>query len=377
MDITQLLSFCMQQGASDLHLSAGNPPVFRLYGELRRVKTEPLEAEEIQAMLFAVMSKEQREDYTAEKELDFAIAFGEHSRFRVNIFKSRNGMSAVFRVIPSKIPTLADLDMPAIFRQFCSLDRGLVLITGPSGSGKSTTLAAMIDHINSTQKKHVITIEDPVEFVHRSKKSLINHRELGSDTHSYGRALRAALREDPDVILVGELRDYETISLALTAAETGSLVFATLHANSAPKTIDRIIDVFPREEKDMVRAMLASSLQGVVSQQLLKRKGEEGRIAAFETLVATHAVRNLVREGKVYQLASVMQTGARHGMMTMEDAITDLVAHNMVDRKEAYRGLATALDLDKSSIEDMAYLNALGGEDTLGHFSGERKAYGF
>lgn len=377
MDITQLLSFCMQQNASDLHLSAGNPPVFRLYGELRRVKADPLEAEDIQAMLYSVMSKQQREDFTAEKELDFAIAFGEHSRFRVNIFKSRNGMSAVFRVIPSKIPTLNDLDMPPIFRQFCSLDRGLVLITGPSGSGKSTTLAAMIDHINRTQKKHIITIEDPVEFVHRSQKSLINHRELGSDTHSYGRALRGALREDPDVILVGELRDYETISLALTAAETGSLVFATLHANSAPKTVDRIIDVFPREEKNMVRAMLASSLQGVVSQQLLKRKGEEGRIAAFETLVATHAVRNLVRAGKIYQLASVMQTGARHGMMTMEDAIADLVAHNMVDRKEAHRGLATALDLDKASIEDMAYLNAMGGEDSLGHFSSDRKAYGF
>lgn len=344
MDITQLLAFVMQNNASDLHLSANNPPIVRVYGTLKRLKAEPLTNEDIRGMLYSIMTDDQRAEYEKNLELDFAISFGEKARFRVNSFTNRNGSAAVFRTIPSVVPTMEELDLPPIMRRFAELEKGIILVTGPTGSGKSTTLASMINHINETMPKHILTVEDPVEFFHTSKKALINHRELGTDTHSFSRALKSALREDPDVILVGEMRDHETISLALTAAETGHLVFGTLHSNSASKTIDRIIDVFPTGDKEMIRAMLSSSLQGVVAQTLLKRKGGEGRVAAFEVLVGTNAVRNLIRENQISQMYSMIQTGSRYGMITMEDSIESLLDQGIVDEEEARAALMKATD---------------------------------
>ena len=298
MDITQLLAFVMQNNASDLHLSAGNPAIVRVYGSLKRLKADPLTSDNIRTMLYSIMTDDQRADYEKDLELDFAISFGEKARFRVNAFTNRNGSAAVFRTIPSVVPTMEELELPSIMRRFAELEKGIILVTGPTGSGKSTTLASMVNHINENMGKHILTVEDPVEFFHTSKKSLVNHRELGADTHSFARALKSALREDPDVILVGEMRDHETISLALTAAETGHLVFGTLHSSSAAKTIDRIIDVFPTGDKEMIRAMLSSSIQGVIAQTLLKKAGGSGRVAAFEVLVGTSAVRNLIRENQ-------------------------------------------------------------------------------
>ncbi|MDY0028825.1 MAG: type IV pilus twitching motility protein PilT [Pseudobdellovibrionaceae bacterium] len=344
MDITQLLAFVMQNNASDLHLSANNPPIVRVYGTLKRLKAEPLTNEDIRGMLYSIMTDDQRAEYEKNLELDFAISFGEKARFRVNSFTNRNGSAAVFRTIPSVVPTMEELDLPPIMRRFAELEKGIILVTGPTGSGKSTTLASMINHINETMPKHILTVEDPVEFFHTSKKALINHRELGTDTHSFSRALKSALREDPDVILVGEMRDHETISLALTAAETGHLVFGTLHSNSASKTIDRIIDVFPTGDKEMIRAMLSSSLQGVVAQTLMKRKGGEGRVAAFEVLVGTNAVRNLIRENQIPQMYSMIQTGSRYGMITMEDSIESLLDQGIVDEDEARAALMKATD---------------------------------
>ncbi|OIQ89146.1 twitching mobility protein [mine drainage metagenome] len=336
MDITELLAFTQQTKASDLHLSSGVPPVLRVNGELKPIKSPPLTPDQIKAMLYDIMSEAQRTDYERDHDLDFAIAFGDTARFRVNAFVINRGPAAVFRTIPSLIPSLEDLQAPAIFRQFAEFEKGLVLVTGPTGSGKSTTLAAMIDHINQTAAKHILTIEDPVEFVHPSKRSLINHREVGPHTKSFARALKSALREDPDVILVGELRDHETISLALTAAETGHLVMGTLHTSSAAKTIDRIIDVFPAGDKEMVRAMVAGSLQAIISQTLLKRSGG-GRVAAHDILIGTPAVRNLIRENKIPQITSMMQMGQRFGMQTMEDAVRALVEQGMVDPAEMDR----------------------------------------
>ncbi len=349
MDITQLLAFVMQNNASDLHLSASNPPIVRVYGSLKRLKAEPLTSDNIRNMLYSVMTDEQRADYEKNLELDFAISFGEKARFRVNAFTNRSGSAAVFRTIPSIVPTMEELELPAIMRRFAELEKGIILVTGPTGSGKSTTLASMIDHINETMGKHILTVEDPVEFFHTSKKSLINHRELGADTHSFARALKSALREDPDVILVGEMRDHETISLALTAAETGHLVFGTLHSNSASKTIDRIIDVFPTGDKEMIRAMLSSSLQGIIAQTLLKKAGGQGRVAAFEVLVGTSAVRNLIRENQIPQMYSMIQTGARYGMITMEDAIKGLLEQGLVDEEEARTALQKATDDDSGN----------------------------
>lgn len=339
MDITQLLAFVMQNDASDLHISAQNPPIVRVSGLLKKVKADPLTSDDIRTMLYSIMTDDQRGEYEKELESDFAISFGEKARFRVNAFNTRNGAAAVFRTIPSVVPTMEELDLPLVMRRFADMEKGIVLVTGPTGSGKSTSLAALINHINETQQRHILTIEDPVEFFHTSKKSLVNHRELGMDTHSFARALKSALREDPDVILVGEMRDHETISLALTAAETGHLVFGTLHSSSAAKTIDRIIDVFPGSDKDMIRAMLASSLQGVIAQTLLRKAGGKGRVGAFEVLVGTGAVRNLIRENQIPQMYSMMQTGSRYGMVTMEEAVESLLEAGTIDEDEARRVL--------------------------------------
>ena len=344
MDLTQLLAFAMQNNASDLHLSATNPPIIRVNGLLKRVKTDPLTSDVIRTMLYSVMSEEQRAAYEKDYEIDIAISFGEKARFRVNAFNMRNGAAAVFRTIPSDIPTMEEINLPPVMRKFAELEKGIVLVTGATGSGKSTSLAAMINHINITKAKHILTIEDPVEFFHTSKKSLINHRELGRDTHSFKNALKSALREDPDVILVGEMRDYETISLALTAAETGHLVFGTLHANTASKTIDRIIDVFPTGDKEMVRAMLSSSLEGVIAQTLLRRADGSGRVAAFEVLVGTNAVRNLIRENQVPQIFSMMQTGSRYGMITMQEAVNNLLQQGLITPEDAEATLMKASD---------------------------------
>lgn len=346
MDITQLLAFVMQNDASDLHLSAGNAPIVRVYGSLKRLKSDVLTNEVIRGMLYSIMTDEQRSDFEKNLELDFAISFGEKARFRVNAFTNRQGSAAVFRTIPSVVPTMEELDLPPVIRRFAGLEKGIVLVTGPTGSGKSTTLASMVNHINDTMPKHILTIEDPVEFFHTSKKSLVNHRELGADTHSFARALKSSLREDPDVILVGEMRDHETISLALTAAETGHLVFGTLHSSSAAKTIDRIIDVFPTGDKEMIRSMLASSLQGVVAQTLLKRATGKGRVAAFEILVGTNAVRNLIRENQIPQMYSMIQTGSRYGMVTMEDSVHNLLEGGIIDEEEARVVLAKTTDED-------------------------------
>ena len=344
VDLTQLLAFTMQNNASDLHLSATNPPVIRVDGKLKRVKADALSTDDVRQMLYSVMSEDQRAVYEKDFEIDLAISFGEKARFRVNAYNTRNGAAAVFRVIPSDIPTMEDLDLPAAMKKFARLEKGIVLITGPTGSGKSTTLASMINHINTTQNKHILTIEDPVEFFHTSKKSLINHRELGRDTHTFKSALKSALREDPDVILVGEMRDYETISLALTAAETGHLVFGTLHSSSAAKTVDRIIDVFPSGDKEMVRTMLSNSLEGVVAQTLLRRAGGSGRVGAFEILIGTNAVRNLIRENQVPQIYSMMQTGMRYGMITMAESINNLLIAGVISPEEARTALAKASD---------------------------------
>lgn len=344
MDLTQLLAFTMQNNASDLHLSATNPPMIRVNGQMKRIKSEALDSDAIRSMLYSVMSEDQRAAYERDYEIDMAISFGEKARFRVNAFNTRTGAAAVFRTIPSVIPTMDELELPPAIRKFAELEKGLVLVTGATGSGKSTTLASLINQINSNKNKHILTIEDPVEFFHTSNNSLINHRELGRDTHSFQAALKSALREDPDVILVGEMRDYETISLALTAAETGHLVFGTLHANSASKTVDRIIDVFPTGDKEMVRAMLSSALEGVVAQTLLKKEDGSGRVGAFEVLVGTNAVRNLIRENQVPQIFSMMQTGSRYGMITMEEAINNLLIQGRISEDEARHALMKASD---------------------------------
>ena len=361
MDLTQLLAFTMQNGASDLHLSAGSPPIIRVHGILKRVKSDALSSDDIRTMLYSVMTEDQRAEYEKNMELDFAIALGEKARFRVNGFTTRLGSSAVFRTIPTEVPTMADLDLPPIIRRFADLEKGIVLVTGPTGSGKSTTLASMINHINTETPKHIITIEDPVEFFHTSKKSLINHREVGMDSHTFARALKSSLREDPDVILVGEMRDYETIALALTAAETGHLVLATLHSSSAAKTIDRIIDVFPTGDKSMVRAMLANSLQGVVAQTLLRKADGSGRVGAYEVLVGTNAVRNLIRENQIPQIYSMMQTGSRYGMKTMEDAITELYDAGIIEKEEARKAMLRTAEEEDNERDGEYAAGSLGG----------------
>ncbi len=324
MDITQLLAFSVKNGASDLHLSAGEPPLIRVDGDMRRVNMPSMEHKEVHSMIYDIMNDKQRKTYEENWEADFSFEIPGVARFRVNAFNQNRGSAAVFRTIPSKILSLEDLDAPAIFKKIADKPRGLVLVTGPTGSGKSTTLAAMVDYKNDTDYGHILTIEDPIEFVHHSKKSLVNQREVHRDTQSFDNALRSALREDPDTILVGEMRDLETIRLALSAAETGHLVFGTLHTTSAPKTIDRIVDVFPAAEKDMVRSMLSESLEAVISQTLLKRTGG-GRVAAHEILMGTRAVRSMIRENKIPQMKSALQTGAADGMQTLDQGLQKLM----------------------------------------------------
>ncbi|MEZ5530696.1 MAG: type IV pilus twitching motility protein PilT [Porticoccaceae bacterium] len=334
MDITELLAFSVKQGSSDLHLSAGLPPMIRIDGDMRRVNLPPMEHKEVHQLVYDIMNDKQRRDYEEFLETDFSFEVPGVARFRVNAFNQNRGAAAVFRTIPSRVLTLEDLGFGQVFRNLSMLPRGLVLVTGPTGSGKSTSLAAMVDYVNENRYQHILTIEDPIEFVHESKKCLVNQREVHRDTHGFSEALRSALREDPDIILVGEMRDLETIRLALTAAETGHLVFGTLHTTSAAKTIDRIVDVFPAAEKSMVRAMLSESLQAVISQTLMKKIGG-GRIAAHEIMIGTPAIRNLIREEKIAQMYSAIQTGAAHGMQTMDQNLHRLVGQNVITREAA------------------------------------------
>ncbi len=354
MEITDLLIFTDKNKASDLHLSTNNPPVLRIHGEMTPYKDgQAMSADDVKRMLYSIMTEQQRSDFERELEIDFAISLGKDMRFRVNAFTTLNGPAAVLRTIPTKILSLEDLNAPSILKKLCNLHKGLILVTGPTGSGKSTTMAGMIDHINANEGKHIITIEDPVEFIHVSKKSLINQREVGKSTKSFAKALKSALREDPDVILVGELRDIETIQLALTAAETGHLVMGTLHTSSAPKTIDRIIDVFPANDKEMVRAMLSVSLEAVVTQSLLKRTGG-GRVAAHEIMLATGAVRNLIREAKIPQIYSMMQMGSKLGMQTMRDCIFGLMEQNIITEAVARTALASSSSDDAEGADPLA-----------------------
>ncbi|MDX2169113.1 MAG: type IV pilus twitching motility protein PilT [Deltaproteobacteria bacterium] len=343
MDITELLTFAHRSGASDAHLAAMEPPRLRINGDMKKIEHPALSAEEVHNMVFDIMSDGLRRQFQETNDVDFSFELGDLARVRVNVFRGRRGEGAVFRTIPTKVMTVEDLGLPSILKEICDKEKGLVLVTGPTGSGKSTTLAAMIDYINESFEGHILTIEDPIEFVHHSKKCLINQREVGPHTMSFSAALRGALREDPDVILVGEMRDLETISLALTAAETGHLVFGTLHTSSAPKTVDRIIDVFPAAQQEQIRIMFSESIQAVITQTLLKKRAG-GRIAALEILIGTPAVRNLIREGKIHQIPSAMQTGQKVGMQTLDMALIDLVRRNLVTPEEAqYRTLTPNL----------------------------------
>jgi twitching motility protein PilT len=344
MDLTELLAFVVKNKASDLHLSSGLPPMIRVHGDVRRINVPPLEHKDVHTMIYDIMNDGQRKFYEENLECDFSFAVPNLARFRVNAFVQQRGAAAVMRTIPSKILSLEELKCPGIFKDISEYPRGIVLVTGPTGSGKSTTLAAMINHINENEFGHVLTIEDPIEFVHESKKCLINQREVGPHTLSFANALRSALREDPDVILVGEMRDLETIRLALTGAETGHLVFGTLHTSSAAKTIDRVVDVFPAAEKEMVRAMLSESLRAVISQTLLKTKDGSGRVAAHEIMIGTPAIRNLIRENKIAQMYSAIQTGAQLGMQTLDQNLQDMVKRNLVSPGEA-RGKAQNKDI--------------------------------
>lgn len=334
MKLDELLTFSFKQGASDLHISAGLPPMIRVDGDVRRINVPALSDEQTRDLIYTSMNDDQIRNFEEAWEADFSMAIKGIARFRVNVFKQDRGMGAVFRTIPDKILTLEQLGTPESFKHIINVPRGLVVVTGPTGSGKSTTLAAMMDYLNETKNEHILTIEDPIEFVHQSKKCLINQREVHRDTRSFANALRSALREDPDIILVGEMRDLETIRLALTAAETGHLVFGTLHTSSAAKTIDRIIDVFPGDEKQLVRSMLSESLRAVIAQTLMKKIGG-GRTAAWEIMIGTSAIKNLIREDKVAQMYSAIQTGRAHGMQTLDQHLKELVQRGLVDVEQA------------------------------------------
>ena len=335
MDIAELLLFAHKQGASDLHLSAGEPPRIRVHGEMMPVKVPPLDKKEVHTMIYDILNDRQRKLFEETHDMDFSMELGDVARFRVNAFMQHRGEAAVFRTIPTEVLSFDQLNLPGTLRKLSELEKGIVLVTGPTGSGKSTTLAAIIDLINTNKAGHILTIEDPIEFVHQSKKCLVSQREVGPHTHSFANALKSALREDPDIILVGEMRDLETIQLALTAAETGHLVFGTLHTSSAPKTIDRIVDVFPAGEQAQIRAMFAESCRAVISQALLRKKDGKGRVAALEIMIGTPAVRNLIREGKIAQLPSALQTGQKWGMQTLDQHLKDLAFKGVVDKEQA------------------------------------------
>ncbi len=339
MDIAQLLAFGVKQGASDLHLSAGLPPMIRVDGDIRRINVPEMDHKQVHDMIYDIMSDKQRKDFEEFFETDFSVEIPGLARFRVNAFNHNRGAGGVFRTIPSKILSLEDLQAPKIFQEISEYPRGIVLVTGPTGSGKSTTLAAMVDYKNDSEYGHILTVEDPIEFVHESKKCLVNQREVHRDTLGFNEALRSALREDPDTILVGEMRDLETIRLALSAAETGHLVFGTLHTSSAAKTIDRIVDVFPAAEKAMVRSMLSESLKAVISQTLMKKIGG-GRVAAHEIMIGTPAIRNLIREDKIAQMYSAIQTGQNVGMQTLDQNLKTLLGSGIVSKDEAMRKAA-------------------------------------
>lgn len=334
VDLTELLKFAIQSSASDLHISSGESPMFRIHGDIRRIDMEPLNEKEVHTMIYDILNDQQRKTFEETHELDFSIALGEYGRFRVNVFIQHRGKAAVLRTIPSVVKSFEELGLPNICKSIAKAEKGLVLVTGPTGSGKSTSLATMIDLINTSFHKHIITIEDPIEFLHESKKCLINQREVGEHTHSFANALRSALREDPDVIMVGEMRDLETISLALTAAETGHLVFATLHTNNAPKTIDRIVDVFPADQQSQIRTMLSETLYAVISQILLRRADGKGRVAALEIMICTPAIKNLIRESKTAQIYSTLQTSQKYGMQTMESSVQNLLGRKVVSPEE-------------------------------------------
>ena len=333
--IDDLFRLMVEQKASDLHLTSGAPPFLRLHGNMSPLNYRQLSNQDVQALIFEILTEKQKKAFVEKWELDFAYVVEGLGRFRCNVFMQRKGLGAVFRTIPEKIKTAQELNLPSVITDLTECDRGLILVTGPTGSGKSTTLAAMIQHINSNRETHILTVEDPIEFVHPNLKSLVNQREVGSHTKTFTNALKAALREDPDIIMVGELRDLETISLALTAAETGHLVFGTLHTSSASKTIDRIIDVFPQGQQGQIRTMLAESIRGIVAQSLFTRADGQGRVAAFEIMKGTKAIANLIREGKVYQIPSIIQTGAAHGMVLYEKYVDDLVKKGLVTAADA------------------------------------------
>ena len=333
--VYKLLAFSLQKGASDLHLSTGLSPMIRLNGDMTRLDVPPMSTEQLTSMLDEVMNEEQKKEFAKELDIDFAIEVSKIGRFRVNLFLQARGPAAVFRAIPTQAPTLEELKMPKILGELALRERGLILVTGPTGSGKSTTLAAMVNHINENRRGHIITVEDPIEFIHQSKNCLVNQREVGHHTQTFSSALRGALREDPDVILVGELRDLETTQLAITAAETGHVVFGTLHTNSAPKTVDRLIDVFPSDQQAQIRSMFSESLAGIISQVLVKKKDGTGRACALEILVAIPAIRNQIREDKTTQIVSMIQTGSCHGMQSMDQCLKRLVMEGVVSPQEA------------------------------------------
>ena len=346
MNIKELLDYTNNNNASDLHLIPNQPPTVRVDGDIKPLRVQEISAEGVLSMLYSIMTEKQKEDFDIGMELDFAITSPSGDRFRVNAFHTLSGVAAAFRRIPSKILSLEEISSPPIIKSLSTLHKGLILVTGPTGSGKTTTIAAMIKNINDTMPKHILTIEDPIEFIHKSNRAIINQREVGSHTNSFKKAIKSAMREDPDVILVGELRDLETINLAITAAETGHLVLATLHTSSAPKTVDRIVDVFPPHDKETVRSMLSSSLQAVITQKLIKRSDGNGRVAAHEIMVVIPAIANLIRENKIPQVASMMQVNRSKGMQTMKDAVYELLEQGIISHDEARKVLDDAEDSD-------------------------------
>jgi twitching motility protein PilT len=350
--IDELLEIVVRNEASDLHVCDGLPPVLRIDGELKQARYEPFEEDTVQRCLYDILTDDQIQRFETEMELDCSYALREIARFRVNIYRDRGTVAGAFRLIPRKIPTIEELGLPMVFEELAHRPRGLLLVTGPTGSGKSTSLAAIIDEINRNRAEHIITIEDPIEYLHEHKKSVVNQRELGEDTHSFNNALRSALREDPDVILVGEMRDLETIQLAITCAETGHLVMATLHTNSAAESVDRMIDVFPAEEQEQIRVQLSNNLVAIASQQLLPRAGEPGRVAAIEIMIATSAIRNLIRENKAHQITSVLQTSGDIGMQTMDQALADLYKQSLITYEVGKRRSQNEQEFEKLTTEE-------------------------